>query len=267
MKKITVILLIFLAGAAAMTAQTEKRLLREGNTFYEEGKYNDAEISYRKALEESPDYYKGIFNAGDALYKQEKYEEAADFFQMIANDRDIDKDIQARAYHNLGNSYLQGKKYEDAIEAYKNSLRRNPADNETRYNLEYARKMLKNQQQQQQDQQNKDQNNRDQDKQQQDQQKQDQKNQDKDQKQDQQQQQQDKKDQDKQQQQQQQQQGEQKEGEKQKADQQQMQKGDEKKITPKDAQRILQALSREEKKVHEKLQKKKSSRKNLEKNW
>lgn len=138
--------------------QKEVKHLREGNKQYENNNFKDAEINYRKALEEKADYYKGLFNLGDAMYRQQNYEEAAGIFEKLATTEGMDKYVAARSYHNMGNALLQQKKYQESIEAFKNSLKLNPKDMDTKYNLEYAKKMIQlQQQQQQQQQQNQDQ--------------------------------------------------------------------------------------------------------------
>merc|ERR1711916_287453 len=123
---------------------------------------------------------KGEFNLADALYEQEDYENAAKLFQDLAK-KELEPDQKAEVFHNLGNSFLEAEKYQESIEAYKNALRNNPRDMDSKYNLEYARKKLEEQQQQ--DQQDKeDQQDQDQDQQdKQDQQDQDQKDNDQDQ--------------------------------------------------------------------------------------
>ena len=68
-------MLIYLFGLDCLSAQSERKLVREGNNQYEEGNFSDAEVQYRKALTENPNYYKGKFNLGDAMYNQENYEE------------------------------------------------------------------------------------------------------------------------------------------------------------------------------------------------
>ena len=122
--------------------------LRAGNKLYEKTDYKSAEISYRKALEQQNNYQKAMFNLGDALYKQGKYEESEKIFQNLTG-TEIPKDMAAKAYHNLGNSLLQQKKYQESIDAFKNSLRQRPNDTDTKYNLEYAKRMIQKQQQNQ----------------------------------------------------------------------------------------------------------------------
>merc|ERR1711916_287020 len=144
--------------------------------------------------------------------------------------KELEPDQKAEVFHNLGNSFLEAKKYQESIEAYKNALRNNPRDMDSKYNLEYARKKLEEQQQQ--DQQDKeDQQNQDQDQQH----KQDQKDNDQDQ-------------QDKDQQQ----NKDQNQDQDQKNQKQQQQP---KQISKKDAERMLSALKNDEKKTIEKLKK------------
>lgn len=255
---------LLLCGTAAM-AQYDKEV-RAGNDLYKEGKYDEAEVSYRKALdaETEDDKTIGAFNLGDALYKQGRTDEALAQYQMALNGSD-DKALQASAWHNLGNTYLQkmqqgkqnpqeaqkaGQYLSKAVDAYKNALRLNPKDSETRYNL--AKSLKLQQQQQNQDQQNQDQdqqNDQNEDKQDQDQQ--DQQNKDDqqqdDQNKDQQGDEQDKKDgqDDKQQ-------GDQKPGDENKDDQKQGEPRPNK-MSREDAERLLKALERDEEDLQEKM--------------
>jgi len=145
------IIISMLLSQLPSLGQESKKHIRTGNKMYFDGKYVEAEQNYQKALATEPKSYKGAFNNADALYKQEKYAEAANQFRMLA-EKSESKNAKSSAYHNLGNSLLQTQKFEESIEAYKNALRNNPEDNDTRYNLAYAQMMLKQQQQQQQEQ-------------------------------------------------------------------------------------------------------------------
>lgn len=164
MKRLLMILLVLLTLPAL--AQEEKKYIRQGNKLYEEKKFSEAEKSYREALDKKKDSFKAVFNLGDAYYKQGKYKEAADQFEILTS-RQASHDTLAKVFHNLGNSLLMQKQYEKSIGAYKNALKMNPADEDSRYNLAYAQKMLKQQQQQQQknNQQQQDQKNQDKNKQ------------------------------------------------------------------------------------------------------
>jgi Ca-activated chloride channel family protein len=141
-------------------AQGERKYIRQGNKEYFDDAYDQSEIKYRKALEKDLSSYEGNFNLGDALYKQQKYEDASRRFVDIAGKQSSSKDL-GKIYYNLGNSLLQSGKVEESIEAYKNALRNNPDDLEAKHNLAYAMNLLQKQQQQQQQQQNQNQDNKD----------------------------------------------------------------------------------------------------------
>jgi Ca-activated chloride channel homolog len=141
---------IFYLLPSTLKAQQEKKLIHEGNKQYENKKFGEAEKEYSKALNKNKDSYKGAFNLGDAYYQQGKYEQAAEQFQLLTH-RATSKDTLSKAFHNLGNALLKSKKYEEGVNAYKNALKNNPNDEETRYNLAYAQQMLKQQQQQNKD--------------------------------------------------------------------------------------------------------------------
>lgn len=230
--------------AASVNAQRGNDLIKEGNKLYEKGEFGEAEVRYRKSEEEKADPFISRFNLGTSLFKQERFDEAAAAFQQLPSMTE-DKQQKAAAYHNLGNTMLKMKKYQESVDAYKQSLRFNPKDEETKYNLSYARRML--QQQQQQQDQNKD------DKQDKNEEKQDQ----------QQQQNKDKKDDQKDDQQQQQPQD-------QKDDQQdkQQQQPKENQLSREDAERMLDAINQDEREIRERMdQQKRGPRRNVEKDW
>jgi len=239
--RILVLFVLLVLVSAVACAQSDRSLIREGNRSYKGSKYADAEVSYRKALEKNKEFREGPFNLGDALYKQGRFGEAADQYNIAAS-RTKNADEKAQALHNLGNSLLKSQKCPESINAYKDALKLNPKDLDTKYNLEYAKQMLKQQQQQQQQQQKKDKNKDDK-------------------------QQQDKKDQ--QQKDQQQQKQEQQKQDQQKAEQKDQQQAQQKKqqISKQDAERILEALKNEEKDVQKKLHKKVPARVRVEKDW
>lgn len=157
---------LFMGGVFSASAQkAERKQVREGNDLYQSEKYTEAEIAYRKALDVNPRSVEGTYNLGSALYKQKKFQEAAEQYQLLAGQEAKLKETPegrarlAQVYHNMGNVCMQAKDYAQSVEAYKQSLRMNPKDDETRYNLALAQKLLNDQQQQQdqsQDQQNQD---------------------------------------------------------------------------------------------------------------
>jgi Ca-activated chloride channel homolog len=145
-------IIIGLVLVSAAYGQKEYPLLREGNKAYGSGKYEEAEKDYRKALELNKESFAGQFNLGTAVYQKKNYKESESIYGNLAG-KNLDKETKARVLHNLGNSLLEDKQYEKSIAAYKNALMSNPSDIDTKYNLEYAKMMLKKQQQQQQQQQ------------------------------------------------------------------------------------------------------------------
>ena len=261
-KKKNIVLFLMLVGfiiPMLSTAQSDKKLVRQGNKDFQTGNYNEAEINYRKALDKNPKKQSAQFNLGDALYEQENYEKAAEVFanSHVEKSSDFDK---SNTLYNLGNSFLKSNKLEESIAAYKQSLKFNPRNEEARYNLEYAR-----QKQTQQDQQNQDQNKDD--KQDQDKDKQDQNKDQQDQNQDQQD---PNKDQQNQQQDQQDQQNQDQQKQDQKNQQGQQNEQQAQKISKKDAERMLEALKNNEKKTLEKLKKEKKKNAKViksEKDW
>ena len=128
-------------------AQNKKSFLRDGNELYTDSSYNDAEMQYRKSLEKDQDYFNASFNLADAVYKQERYEESSALFDALIDNAPTKNDL-AKVYHNLGNSLTQEQKLEEAIEAYKNALRINPNDAETRHNLALSKKQKQEQERQ-----------------------------------------------------------------------------------------------------------------------
>ena len=217
--------------------QSERSLVNKGNNLYNDTKFSDAEVNYRKALEKNKESKQGIFNLGDALYKQGRFGEAAEQYASSAS-RSNDPKMKADAYFNLGNSLLKSQKIQESISAYEQALKNNPKDFDTKYNLEYARALLRQQQQQKNDQKkDKNQQQKDQKKNQKDQQKQDQQQQQNQAQQD------------------------------QKKQQDQLQNPKKGQISKQDAERILQALNNQEKDVQKKLHQKPAARVKVEKDW
>ena len=230
MKKYFIVIFILLLVVANLNAQSKRTLNNDGVDAYKANKFADAEVKFKKSLEKDPNGFEGHFNLGDAYYKQGRYDEAIQAYKNSLSFTD-NKENKSRVFHNVGNSLLKQQKYQESIGAYKNALKANPEDLETKYNLSYALNMMK-QDQNKQNQQNKNDKNKDQNKDQkqnQDQQKQ-----------------QDKKDQDKQQQ------------------QQQQQKNQ---ISKDEAQRILEAMKNNEKDMQKKLRKVKGKPFATDKDW
>ena len=157
-------------------SQTDRQYVRQGNKLYRSGDFANAEVSYRKAIEKNPLNPQAAYNLGNALMAQKKDSAAIEQFQNAAK-LETNPLRKYRAFHNMGVICQGHKMYAEAIEAYKNALRLNPEDNETRYNLVLC-KHQKNKQDQNQ-QQNQDQNKQDKKDDKKDQDKQDQNKQEK----------------------------------------------------------------------------------------
>ena len=228
-RKLILVLLFFII-CISVFAQADRKFIRQGNNRYSDNKYPESEISYRKAIDKNKMSQDAAFNLGDALYKQNKYDEAGKIFKE-SSDATTEKLKRANSFYNLGNSLLNSKKPEESIGAYKNALKLDPGNKQAKYNLAYAQDMLKRQQEQQKQ-------NRDKDKQD----KKDQKDQNKNNK--------DNKDQNKDQ---------QKQDQQKKQDNQQQQQ-QQQEISKEDAQRLLDALANDEKKVQEKVKEDKAAK-------
>ncbi len=217
------IIILFLLNFTALQAYSQhvNPDVRRGNREYKAENFTEAEKNYRRALEEDSQSLKALYNLANALYKQGRYDEAANILDGISN-LNIPDNRRADVYHNLGNARLGNQQIQEGIEAYKNSLRLRPDDNDTRHNLAMAMRLLQEQEQQQQQDQDQEQdgdNDQQQDQQQQDEQEQEQ-------------------------------------------DQEQEQESQPRpdQISPEDAQRILDALNQQEQEIQEKIEREERQR-------
>ena len=137
---------IFVVGALSFIQAQEGEVINhiyDGNSEVEEGALVAAEKSYRKALSLAPEKSTALHNLGNTHFLAEQYEEASQRFfqtQKFA----FSKEEKHKAFHNMGNVFMKKKEYQKAVEAYKNALRNNPSDDETRYNYALAKELLKN---------------------------------------------------------------------------------------------------------------------------
>ncbi|MBO7267185.1 MAG: tetratricopeptide repeat protein, partial [Bacteroidaceae bacterium] len=152
------IVLLGLSLCCSLTAMaqqmSERDYIRQGNQFYVDSLFEKAEVEYRKALDLNAANTDALFNLGNALFNQvsqtsEKAQEALSQY-VTASKLETDKARLAHIYHNMGVLLYMAQQYGESVEAYKEALRNNPADHETRYNLAMAMHMNKQQQQQQQ---------------------------------------------------------------------------------------------------------------------
>lgn len=142
LKYIFILIAIFASSAAF--AQTDRQYIRNGNKLFHQQNYAKAEVEYRKAISKNPNNSQAIYNLGNALLMQQKDSAATSLFQKSGK-IEKSKIRKAMSYHNIGVICQKHQMYGEAINAYKEALRNNPNDNETRYNLALCKKLLKNQ--------------------------------------------------------------------------------------------------------------------------
>lgn len=236
MRKYVLLLLSLLIGFASCTSEGKqlRKNIRQGNKDYRSGAFVDAEIDYRKALDEDIRSTDAAYNLGNALYRQGKGEDAFKQYKLSADNSD-DKADKAKAYHNIGNLAMNAQDIQNAVQSYREALRNNPADDETRHNLAIAQMLMQNQENQ--------------DEQQQEQEQEQQEEQEQEQQQEQQQQQQQPEEQEQ---------------------QQEQQQHDSSQMSPDQAQQILDALMQDEKDTQEKVQlqeQQQMDKRKIDKNW
>ncbi|QAA82321.1 tetratricopeptide repeat protein [Aequorivita sp. H23M31] len=177
---LVLLMLPFLSFAQQQTKEQKKQLkasqeyMSEAQQSLQKGKFVDAEADYRQAISLNPKSETAKYNLGTAYYEREQNAEAMLRFKQAATTANT-KTEKHQAFHNLGNTYMKEKKYQEAVAAYKDALRNNPNDDETRYNLALAKDMLEKNPPPPEDNDDKDKDN--QDKQEQDQDKKDQQDQ------------------------------------------------------------------------------------------
>jgi len=256
------LILVLLCSSGRTLAQQSKKLIADGNQLYQKGKYKEASLKYSQALKaDTSAADAGIFNLGNALYQQKQMDAARQAYAASGKKAGNNAE-KARADYNTGNTFMKERKWEDAVEAYKNALRKNPQDADAKYNLSYAQQMLKHDNKggggkdknkdKDKDQDKKDQQNKDQDKNK-DQQNKDQQNKDQQDQKDKQ----DKKDQ----------QGQPKDQDNKDQQDRQHPQPQPSKLSQQQADQLLNALQQEEKKLQDKNKKVQGTPVRMEKDW
>ena len=129
-----------------LTAQSDRQLIRQGNKQFRAGNMAEAEVLYRKAVEKNQRNPQATYNLGNALMEQRK--DSLSINQLEASAKlETNPLRRAQAFHNIGVICQKHQMFNEAIEAYKESLRNNPTDDQTRYNLELCKRQQKQQQQ------------------------------------------------------------------------------------------------------------------------
>ena len=265
LKNITLLLLIF--ASTAGISQQERGYIRKGNKMFNDSNYVAADSLYLKALQIDSTSIEAKYNLTNSLLKQGNTDEAIKNFNEILEETE-DRNILAKAHHNLGNAHVNKQEWQEAVDSYKNALRNDPNDKDARYNYAYAKsKLAKEQDKKNDDKENKDKSQKDKkdqkkkDKKEDDQKKKDKENKKKsDQEKGKEDEEKDKKDQ---------------KGEKNKPQNDEQKKEKQKKakaqqIKKKQAEQILRQLDKNEKNIQQKLiraKMKKQARKKIDKDW
>lgn len=142
MKKLFLYSLILISFLAKAQEKEKDNHLPKGNDAFVEKKYTEAEADYRISESGNPKKSIASYNLGNAVYRQNQTEEAKYHYAKALKTAKT-RTEKHQAFHNIGNTFMKNKDYANAVEAYKNALRNNPADEETRYNYALAKKMLK----------------------------------------------------------------------------------------------------------------------------
>ncbi len=155
MMKSLALLSTFILIVLVSYGQSVEEKILAGNNYYRQGQFEMAEKEYREALKVDPSNTTAQQNLGNAVHRQKKSKEAIDTYNGVSANAQ-NKNIKAAAFYNSGAVYSRQKDLESSIDAYKDALRLNPDDKESRENLQKALMELKQKQQQQnQEQQNK----------------------------------------------------------------------------------------------------------------
>lgn len=143
--RLIMLLLAFVLDTIAVSAQADRHEVRQGNRRFSREDYKEAELSYRKALVKDSLSAAARYNLASALYRQENFDGAREIMGSFDG-----QEVSADVHYNTGDIALQLKDYAAAVEAFRQSLLKNPGDLDAKENYIYAKKMLENQQNRQQ---------------------------------------------------------------------------------------------------------------------
>ena len=149
-----------------LSTKSERNAIVEGNQYFHDGKFSDAEAAYKKALTDNPNSQMAAFNLATTFLRQapelkndslpnpqqqvgdgkepqlsQQLNSAIEILQNLAQNSPNPAIVSLAAY-DLGNIAYRQQNYPQAIECYKEALRKQPKFNDARYNLRMAQ--LKN---------------------------------------------------------------------------------------------------------------------------
>lgn len=157
-----IVLTAELCGTADAGAQylPERRAVRKGNRQFDRQNYKNSIDYYGKALEADSTCYEALYNLGNAYYQANlhrdknpnnsfQWDSADSIFALIGRDTLMSAERRAEALRNLGESQLTQQRFEEALSSFKESLKLNPADKETKYDYILAKRIVDQQKQNQ----------------------------------------------------------------------------------------------------------------------
>lgn len=151
MRKLLIIISLIFIVSGLSAQKIVRDSIRSGNKAFTEQRYNEAERNYKSAITKDPQSKEASYNLANTYYKQSKWDEAIKEYQHYLTLESDNKTQMGAAWHNIGNTQLKKKELQLSMEAYKNALRLNPADEEARYNLAVVQKIIKDKEDQDKD--------------------------------------------------------------------------------------------------------------------
>lgn len=143
--KHVLLVIVPLIFALSSVAQADYAQSRKGDKYFEAGRFQEAETSYRKAFEAKPKASTS-YNLANSMFLQDRIPEAIEEYKKAIASSDL-PEVKSKAYYNMGNAYFQNNEFEQSIKSYKEALKINPADEDAKKNLMLAMRQLKQQQQ------------------------------------------------------------------------------------------------------------------------
>jgi len=137
-----------LMTSARSIAQKENVLIRSGNRYYKQKQFDQSQSEYQKAIGQAPDNPAANYNLGNTFFRKSDYDDAVKSYDAVI-DHTTDSLVKEKGFYNKGDALIKQQKLDESIEAWKNSLRIDPADSDARENLQKALMEKKQQSKQQ----------------------------------------------------------------------------------------------------------------------
>ena len=134
------IYIFFIASILISTlsyAQKENTLIRSGNRYYKQGKFEQSQAEYQKAIQKAPASPAANYNLGNTQFRQNNFEDAVKDYDA-GIEHSTDQAVKEKGLYNKGVALIKQKKLDESIDAWKNSLKIDPADSDARENLQKA---------------------------------------------------------------------------------------------------------------------------------